>query len=446
MSSLSPSRGMRIFGIVWLGQFVSLIGSGLTSFVLGLWVYQLTGSVTQFALILLSGTLPRILLSPLAGALADRWDRRWMMLLSDTGSGLSVLSIALLFFTHQLAIWQIYVATAAGAICGTFQFPAYVATTTLLVPKQQLGRANGMLQLGLAAQDILAPLLAGILIAAIHLGGVLIIDVATFCFAVFTLLIVRFPSPVISRADRTGNSALLREAFYGWSYIVARPGLLGLLVFFAATSFINGMIGALIYPLILAFTAATQLSFVISIAGGGMLLSSLVMSAWSGPKSRIGGVLGSQLVFGLGLLFIGLRPSILLIGFGALVAHLMLPVNNVTNQAIWQSKVAAGAQGRVFAMRQMVAKAMTLLAFLLAGPLADKVFNPLLALHGLLAGGLGRLIGVGPGRGIGLMFVIMGVLTILTVSVGYFNSRLRLVEKELPDTDEAPLVMNGVSG
>ena len=444
MPPLPSSGGMRIFGIVWFGQFVSLIGSGLTGFVLGLWVYQLTGSVTQFALILFSGTLPRILLSPLAGALADRWDRRWMMLLSDAGSGLSVLSIALLFFTHQLAIWQIYAATAAGAVAGTFQFPAYVATTTLLVPKQQLGRANGMLQLGLAAQDILAPLLAGILIAAIHLGGVLIIDVATFCFAVFTLLIVRFPSPVISREGRTGNGSLLREAFYGWGYIMARPGLLGLLVFFAVTSFINGMIGAMIYPLILAFTTATQLSFVISIAGGGMLLSSLIMSAWNGPKSRIGGVLGSQLVFGLGILFIGLRPSILLIGFGALIAHLMLPVNSVTNQAIWQSKVAAGAQGRVFAMRQMVAKAMTLLAFLLAGPLADNVFNPLLAVHGPLAGGPGQLVGAGPGRGVGLMFVIMGILTLLAVFTGYFNRRLRLVEQELPDTDEAPLVMNAV--
>ena len=444
MSLLTSSRGMRVFNIVWFGQFVSLIGSGLTSFVLGLWVYQLTGSVTQFALILFSGTLPRILLSPLAGALADRWDRRWMMLLSDAGSGLSVLSIALLFFTHHLAIWQIYVATAAGAVCGTFQFPAYVATTTLLVPKQQLGRANGMLQLGLAAQDILAPLLAGILIAAIQPGGVLIVDAATFCFAMLALLIVKFPSPVISQKGRTGNGSLLQDSFYGWSYIVARPGLLGLLLFFAATSFINGMIGALIYPLILAFTSATQLSFVVSIAGGGMLFSSLIMSTWSGPKSRIRGVLGSQLVFGLGILCIGLRPSTLLIGFGALVAHLMLPVNNVTNQAIWQSKVAADTQGRVFAMRQMVAKAMTLLAYLIAGPLADKIFNPLLAVHGPLAASLGQLIGVGPGRGIGLMFIIMGILTLLAVFIGYFNRNLRLVERELSDTDEAPLVMNAI--
>ena len=443
MSLLTSSRSMRVFSIVWFGQFVSLIGSGLTSFVLGLWVYQLTGSVTQFALILFSGTLPRILLSPLAGTLADRWDRRWMMLLSDAGSGLSVLSIALLFFTHHLAIWQIYIATAAGAVCGTFQFPAYIATTTLLVPKQQLGRANGMLQLGLAAQDILAPLLAGILIAVIQPGGVLIIDAATFCFAVFTLLIVPFP-PVKSREARTANSSLLRDSFYGWSYIIARPGLLGLLVFFAATSFINGMIGALIYPLILAFTSATRLSFVVSIAGGGMLLSSLIMSAWSGPKSRIAGVLGSQLVFGLGILCIGLRPSTLLIGFGALIAHLMLPVNNVTNQAIWQSKVASDTQGRVFAMRQMVAKAMTLLAYLIAGPLADNVFNPLLAVHGPLAASLGQLLGVGPGRGIGLMFVIMGILTLLTVFVGYFNSSLRLVEKELPDSDEVPLMLSSV--
>ena len=217
-----------------------------------------------------------------------------------------------------------------------------------------------------------------------------------------------------------------------------------MLVFFAATSFINGMIAALIYPLILAFTSATQLSFVVSIAGGGMLLSSLIMSAWNGPKSRITGVLGSQLVFGLGILCIGLRPSTLLIGFGALIAHLMLPVNNVTNQAIWQSKVASDTQGRVFAMRQMVAKAMTLLAYLIAGPLADNVFNPLLAVHDPLAASLGQLLGVGPGRGIGLMFIIMGILTLLAVSIGCFNRNLRLVERELPDSDEVPLMLSSV--
>ncbi len=439
MSSLRHLRGWQVFGIVWSGQLISLVGSGLTSFVLALWVYQGTQSVTQFALILLSGALPRILLSPLAGVVADRWDRRWLMLLSDAGAGLSVLMVALLYFSQQLALWQVYVATAVGAACATFQLPAYIAATTLLVPRQQFGRINGLLQLGLAAQDVLAPLMAGFLIAELQLGGVLLIDVGTFLVSILSLLVVRFPALPATSTSQRDTGSLLRQMLYGWTYIVARPGLLGLLIFFAATSFLNGLIASLIYPLILNFASATELGVVISIAGAGLVLSSLVMSVWNGPQRRILGVFGSELVFGVGILLIGLRPSAILVAIGAAIAHTALPVSNVTNQAIWQSKVAPDVQGRVFATRQMIGKAMTPLAFLLAGPLADQVFNPLLANHGALAGSVGRLIGVGPGRGIGLIFILMGLLALLTTLLGSLAPRLRAVERDLPDASEVAL-------
>jgi len=444
MSQIQPSQGWRVFGIVWGGQLVSLVGSGLTSFVLGLWVLQRTQSVTQFALILLSGALPRIFLSPLAGALVDRWDRRWVMLLSDVAAGLSVLAVALLYFGQQLAIWQIYAATAVGAGCATFQLPAYIAATTLLAPRQQLGRVNGLLQLGLASQDVLAPVIAGLLIAPLQLGGMLLIDVGTFVVSALTLLVVRFPAPPTTAEELQGRGSLGRQMLYGWTYVVARPGLLGLLIFFALTSFLNGLIASLIYPLILSFASATELGIIISLAGTSLVVSSLLMSVWNGPQRRILGVLGSELVFGLGILMIGLRPSGIVVAIGALIAHAALPVSNVTNQAIWQSKVAPDVQGRVFAMRQMVSRAMTPLAFLLAGPLADSVFNPLLATHGALAGSLGQVIGVGPGRGIGLIFLLMGLLALLTAVVGFLAPRLRSVEHELPDASEATLVTASV--
>ncbi|HEY7356632.1 MAG TPA: MFS transporter [Ktedonobacterales bacterium] len=439
MSPMSPSPGWRVFAIVWSGQLVSLVGSGLTSFVLGLWVLQRTQSVTQFALILLSGALPRIFLSPLAGALVDRWDRRWVMLLSDVGAGLSVLAVALLYFGQQLAIWQIYIATAVGAACATFQLPAYIAATTLLASRRQLGRVNGLLQLGLASQDVLAPVIAGLLVVTLQLGGVLLIDVGTFVVSVFTLLSVRFPTPPTTAEGLQARGSLRRQMLYGWTYIVARPGLLVLLVFFATTSFLNGLIASLIYPLILSLASATQLGIIISLAGTGLVASSLLMSVWNGPQRRVLGVLGSQLVFGLGIIVIGLRPSGVLVAVGALIAHAALPVSNVTNQAIWQSKVAADVQGRVFAMRQMVGRAATPIAFLLAGPLADAVFNPLLTAHGALAGSLGQVIGVGPGRGIGLIFLLMGILALLVAALGFLMPRLRSVERELPDASEAAL-------
>ncbi|MGD8814610.1 MAG: MFS transporter, partial [Anaerolineales bacterium] len=176
MTQETMARGMITFSIVWLGQCVSVIGSGLTSFALGVWIFERTGSVTQFALIGLFAALPRVLLSPLAGALVDRWDRRRAMILSDTGAGLSTLLLVLLLFSNRLEIWHIYLIVGTSAAFSTIQWPAYTAATTLLVAKKNLGRANGMVQFGLAASEILAPALAGVLILTVQLEGVILID------------------------------------------------------------------------------------------------------------------------------------------------------------------------------------------------------------------------------------------------------------------------------
>jgi len=427
-------RGMQVFFVIWLGQLVSLVGSGLTGFALGLWVYQRSGSVTQFAFIALFTVLPNILLSPVAGVLVDRWDRRWTMILSDAGAALSTLAVAILFLTNHLEVWHIYLAAATSSACSAFQVPAYLALITLLVPKQQLGRTGGMVQIGQAASDILAPALAGLLVVTIQVWGVLLIDFVTFLFAVLTLLMVRVPEHRIIARGKLGGQSLLSEAAYGWTYIAARPGLLGLLIFLAATNFfLGGMVGPLITPMILEIASPQILGIVISIAGSGMLVSSLVMSAWGGPQRRIAGILGFELLCGLCIVLIGLRPSAWLIAIGAFGAHFTLPIINGSNLAIWQSKVAPEVQGRVFAAQQAIAKAATPLAYLAAGPLADRIFGPALASGGPLAGSVGQIVGVGPGRGIGLLFIVMGILTMLATGIAYLNPRIRLVEGELPD-------------
>ncbi|MBN1286369.1 MAG: MFS transporter [Anaerolineae bacterium] len=424
---------MRTFVVVWLGQVVSLVGSGLTSFALSLWVYQHTGSATQFALLALAGVLPTIILSPFAGVLVDRWDRRRVMILSDAGAGLGTLAVALLFAAGQLETWHIYVVAALNATFGAFQAPAYLAATTLLVPKSQLGRANGLLQLGPAAADILAPMLAGMLVVNIGVPGVVLIDFATFIAAVGTLLLVRFPA--LPAADKDTPDAVRGEVTYGLRYILARPGLLGLLAFLAVAQFAGGTVGALLAPMVLGFTTADWLGLLVSIAGSGMLLGGLAMSVWGGPKRRIKGVLGFEFVKGLSFVLMGLRPSVLLTTLGAFGAHFTLPIVGACNQAIWQGKVAPGVQGRVFAARQMIARAATPLAFLLMGPLADNVFEPLLAVDGPLSGSVGQIIGAGAGRGMSLIFILMGLLIMLAVAVGSLYPRLRRVEDELPDAD-----------
>jgi MFS family permease len=426
-------REMRTFSIIWLGQCVSVIGSGLTRFALGLWVYQQTGSVTNFALIALSSILPHLLLSPLAGALVDRWDRRKAMILSDIGAGLSTLLIAVFFFANRLEVWHIYLATALSSACGTFQWPAYTAAISLLVPKKNLGRANGMVQFGQAAAEILTPILAGVLLVTMRLSGVILIDVATFLFAVGTLLVVRIPLPGSASSAHKEKHSLLHEAAYGWKYITARSGLLGLLLFFAVVNFLWGTVGALIIPMILDFTTADVLGIVISVAGAGLMTGSLVMSFWGGPKRRIHGVLNFELFSGFCFLLIGLRPYAPLVALGAFGAHFTIAIINGSNQAIWQSKVAPEVQGRVFAMQQMVSNSLKPLAFLLAGILADRVFEPLMAATGPLANTVGQIIGIGPGRGIALIFLIMGVIKICVSLSAYLYPKIRDIEDDLPD-------------
>jgi MFS family permease len=421
---------MRVFILIWFGQLISLIGSGLTGFALSVWVYQRTGSVTQFALISLSTTLPRIVISPLAGALIDRWNRRWIMIFSDSGAGLSTLVIAFPLATGCLEIWHIYLVTAAISTFSAFQLPAYSAATTLLVPKQHLDRANGMIQMGVGVAQLISPVLGGVLLATIQLPGVILLDCATFLFALVTLLSIRFPKAKTTAAGEAGKGSLLRETICGWTYISARPGLLGLLIFLAASNLLVGVVSVLATPLVLSFASPAVLGTILSISGSGMLMGSLVTIACGGPQHRINIVFCFMLLSGLCILVAGLRPCVPLFTLAAFLFFLGLPLINASTQVIFQKKVPPDVQGRVFAFNGAIAGASLPLASVVAGPLADQVFEPLMTTNGPLAGSIGRIIGVGPGRGIGLLFIVIGALTILATVAAYQYPCLRLVEDE----------------
>jgi len=433
MTPRSASRGMRVFTIIWFGQLVSLIGSGLTSFALGVWVYQRTGSVTLFTMIAVSASLPGVLLSPLAGALVDRWDRRTALIVGDLGSAILPLCAAFLLWTDQLAIWHIYILVAISASFAALQFPAFSAAVTLLVSKEQIGRANGMVQTAGAVAQIAAPVLAGVLIVLIQIEGVILFDFLTFLFSIGTLLLVRIPRPMASAEGAVGKGSLWAEALHGYQYVATRPGLFGLLIFFAITNFMLRLGAVLLLPLLLTFNTPRVTGLVLSIAGFGMLAGGVTMSVWGGPKRRIIGVFGFELLLGLSVLLIGLQASTGLITVAGFMAFFCIPMILGCSQAIWQVKIPPDLQGRVFSTRVMIAGATAPLAFLLAGPLSDKIFEPLLAVNGAWAGTIGQIIGVGPGRGIGFIFILAGILAALVVVAAYFYPRLRLVEKEIPD-------------
>lgn len=433
VSAQSVKTGFSTFGLIWFGQSISLLGSGLTSFALGIWVYQATGEVTSYALVALFTVMVTLLLSPVSGALVDRWNYRVVMLASDAASALTTLAIAGLFYTGRLELWHIYVMVAINAGFATFQQPAYSALTTRLVTAEQLGRASGMVQMGLAVSDLFAPLLAGMLIVRISLSGVFLIDFGTFLFAVITLLLVRLPTQAkrVSSLPSVGWNvhALLQETRLGWTYVAARPGLLGLLAYLAIANFASGIINSILVPMLLHLTTTENIGLIISIAGGGMFVGSLIMSAWGGPKRRIQGVLVSETIKGLGIILIGLCPEAWLVALGAVVAHFTIPFSAASNQAIWQVKIPLEMQGRVFAIRQMVSRSIMPLAFLLAGPLADRLFEPLMRSPQGFFKMVGLLVGTGAGRGMGLLFSLMGAVIAFVAMTGMFVPAIRNVEE-----------------
>ncbi len=432
MKDFLNTPGGRIFGIVWIGQLVSNLGSAMTSFGLGIWVYQQTGSATRLALIVLSARLPMLLVSPFAGALIDRWDRRWAMILADTGAAVGTLAIVLLLATGNLETWHLYLALAFSGTFAAFQFPAYGAATTLLVGKEHYARAAGLLQLAGSIGRVAAPTVAAGVVVWVGLTPLFIFDFVSFLIAVGTLLLVRFPAAEPSERKGRGVRGLLLEAKEGLDFVLERRALFILMMSFVVVNFAFAFQGVLLIPLLLNLTTEQGAGFIVSIASVGIVVGSLGVSVWGGPKDRIAGVYLPILAMGIGLILIGLRPGVGLVIAGILLINLTHPVAGASSQSIWQSKVPPNLQGRVFAIRQVSAISAAPIAFLLAGTLADNVFEPAMAEAGGMAS---TIFGSGPGRGIGVMFVLAGILVLLTVSVSWKNRRIRDIEAEVPDLD-----------
>lgn len=433
MGQRPVSGEMRLFFTIWAGQFVSVFGSALSSFALGVWIYRTTNSVELFAGQMLAFGVPQVIFSPLAGALADRWDRRVAMMVGDAGAGLSMLTIAILFASGILAPWSVIVLTFLMSAFNTLIWPAYSAATTLLVPKQQLGRASGMVQMAEAASQLAAPAFGGLLYASVGLGNLVLVDVVSYAISVLILLAIRVPRPQVSEVGRKAGASLLSDMKFGWTYITARAGLLGLLLYFASTNLLFGFAQPLFGPMILDTWDEKVFGFLGSIIGVGMLAGTITMSAWGGPKRRIFSLLGGGVVGGLFIVILGLRPSIPLIAVGGFGLMFSMPIVNASSQAIWQSKVEPDIQGRVFSVRRMIAWSTGPLAMALAAPLAERVFKPLMAEGGALAPVLGPVIGVGPARGIGLMIILVGLSSVVITLVAAAVPRLRRVELEIPD-------------
>ena len=428
-------KDMRTFLIIWAGQFISLLGSGLTSFAIGVWIFQETGDAMPFALTVLFGNLPSLLLLPFAGSLADRWNRKALMILADSGSALITLGLFILLLTNDLQTWHIYLLVALGSVFSAFQEPAYQSSVSMIVPKKELTRANGIAQTAQAVQSILTPLIAGGLFVSIGMRGIILIDFITYFFAVGALLVVRIPQPALPVEEKKEKGRVRQDLLFGWNYLRARRGLFGMLWYFAMVNFTLNFAGVLTGPLVLSAHSASAYGFVQTMLGAGLLSGGLLISAWGGPKTRrVPALIGCIAVASLGLSIIGANQHLAFPAAGFFIMMLCVPIASSLSQAVFQTKVAPEVQGRVFAVRALISRSIMPIAYILSGLLADHIFEPLMRQGGALANSpLGTLVGVGAGRGVGLMFVIAGLVGILVSLLVFLNPRIRKLEEEIPD-------------
>lgn len=433
-------KGMRAFILVWIGQLFSMIGSQMTHFAMGIWAWDTTGQATSLALVGFFSLAPLIVFSPIAGVLVDRWNRKLVMALSDIGAGLVTAAILVLLLTNRLEIWHLYLTGAVGGIFGAFQWPAYSAAISLMVPKKHYARTSGMISMAGSGVGIIAPILAGFLLPMVGISGIIAIDLVTLAIALMFLMLVLIPEPKRKQIDRA-KGAFLRELIYGFRYLFDRPSLLYLqLMFFMGNLFFS--VGyTLLTPMVLASTGgnATILGSVQSAGAIGGLAGGMIMTAWGGPKKKVNGVIFGWIASGmLGMALMGLGRALPYWLAAHFLIILITPLINGANQAIWQSKIAPEVQGRVFSVRRFVAQITAPISMAAAGPLADQLFEPALQMpQNGVERQLSRVFGSGPGAGMSLMILLSGVLVAIVGLVAYRVRAIRDVESLIPDHDEA---------
>lgn len=424
---------MKTFFVLWLGQLQSMIGSALTGFGMGVWIYQRTGSATQFAMNSLFMVVTGLLLGQVSGAVADRWDRRRTLLFSDIGMAANTLVIATLLLLGRLEVWHVYAITVTGAVFNSFRWPAMNGIIVQITPPDQLTRANGLVMAGETMSAIVAPLLAGTMMVLVGLPGILLIDAVTFL--IFVSVLIALPIPKLVRPAAAAGKrkpTLWQDIAEGWSFVYRRPGLTGMLMFSTVNNFLLGVVEVLFTPLVLGAGSVALLGWSSSIAAAGMLLGSLLISTWGGPKRRIPFFFAIAALQGVLAIVVGIQPLVPMIMAGAFGYMFLYPLLNGVQQTLWQTRVPHHMQGRIAAMRGTIANAAVPLALVLAGPLADRVFNPLLVAGGRLDGTfVASILGVGPNRGIGLLFIAMGLLSIGGAVIAYLHPRIRNLEQEI---------------
>ena len=374
----NSSRGwMAPFFLIWSGQAASLLGSQLVQFALIWWLTQTTGSATVLATAVLVSLLPQIVLGPLAGAIVDRWNRRMLMMLADSLVALATVGLAVLFWTGLVQVWHVYALMLLRSAFGLFHWSAMQASTSLMVPKEHLSRIQGLNQVLNGMMNIGSAPLGALLLVWLPMQAILAIDIVTAAIAVTCLFFVAIPQPErhLSAQTGAGPTGLWQDVRDGLRYVWAWPGLMLIAGLATLINLLLNPTNAL-QPLLVTnhfHGQAFHLAWMESAWGIGVVVGGLTLSAWGGFRRRVITSLIGIIVLGAGIAALGLIPAS---GFWAAVVVLFVigftnPMIDGPLFAVLQSVVAPEMQGRVFLLVASMAKAMSPLGLIIAGPLAD---------------------------------------------------------------------------
>ena len=427
---------MRRFTLIWIGQILSLTGSAMTTFGLTVWLWQETGQATSVALHAFLSFAPGILISPFAGVLVDRVNRKLILLASDVGAGLGTIAVLLLLYGNNLEVWHLYVIAAWSGTVGAFQVPALAAAITTLVPKQRLTRANAMRAMANTASQMLAPAMAGILLSQTGIISILLTDISTLAVAVVILTVVRMPS--VHQRDRDKTTDWWNETLTGFRFLAQNRGLLVLTFAFAALQFFGMLTVTLLAPMVLARTGGDEAAYglVAAATGAGGIIGAALMSVLPPPKRFYVAVGGGIMAGSVGFLALGLNSTIPGWMLSALFGFVFFPVVGAASAALKQRKTPLHIQGRVFAADQMLQTIGIAAGILTAGPLADLVFEPAFTNGAAWAAPFTVIVGSGAGAGMAALIVVAAIGGVLT---GFFTltaRSVRTLEETMPDHDD----------
>ena len=416
-------EGFKGFSIMSIAETLSLIGSAMTQFGIGIWIWKTTGNATPFSINSTLFFIPNMLFTPIAGALVDRWPKKRALILPDLAAGIITIITLILYKTNNLTLWFIYTASFISGIFNTFQWPAYSVTISIMLKKEEYGKANGLFSLTDTAPMVVAPIVAGALLPIIQLGGIMTIDIITFILAIAAVLWVYIPDV---RAEATEKVSLLKDAIFGFSYIYRIKPLFYLLIYFLSANFFAGFYTTLLSPMILAKTNNNSLilGMVQSALGIGGTVGGLIMTVWGGTKKKIYSVIGGGMMFGLGIALMGLSKILTLYLIAGFTIGVFAIIANSANQAIWQAKVPPEFQGRVFSARRVISESISVIPMATSGPIVDKILTPIFEKPGKIS----SIFGQGKGGAISIMSFVAGVMIILVSIVAFLFPQIMNVE------------------